>query len=105
MDFKKEQIGTLILLAGILLLTVVLINGCKEKSPSPASSTSDIEAVTSAAAETYEQMSCPVMGGKINKALYTEYKDKKVYFCCSGCVAKFKEDPEKYLAKLPQFSE
>ena len=105
MNCKMKQFGMLILLAGILFLTLVLITGCKEKSPSPASTTSDIDAVTSAAAETLEQTSCPVMGGKINKAIYTEYKDKKVYFCCSGCVAKFKEDPEKYLAKLPQFSE
>ena len=105
MNCKMKQFGMLILLAGILLLTVVLINGCKKKSQSPASKTSDIEAVTSAAAETLEQTSCPVMGGKINKAIYTEYKGKKVYFCCAGCVAKFKEDPEKYLAKLPQFSE
>ncbi|MHC4530730.1 MAG: YHS domain-containing protein [Planctomycetota bacterium] len=105
MSVKKEQIGTLILLAGILLLTVVLVTGCKEKSQSPASKTSDIEAVTSAVGETLEQTSCPIMGGKINKAIYTEYKDKKVYFCCSGCVAKFEDDPEKYVAKLPQFSE
>ena len=105
MNIKKKQIGTLVLLAGVLLLTLVLITGCKEKSQSPASTTSDIEAVTSAAAETLEQTSCPVMGGKINKAIYTEYKGKKVYFCCAGCAEKFKEDPEKYLAKLPQFSE
>jgi YHS domain-containing protein len=102
MNFKKEQIGTLLLLAGVLLLTVVLITGCKEKSPSPASSTPDIDAVTSAVAEKLEQTSCPVMGGKINKAIYTEYKGKKVYFCCAGCAEKFNEDPEKYIAKLPQ---
>ena len=105
MNFKKEQIGTLLLLAGILVLTVVLLTGCKEKSEKPASSVPDIEAVTSVAAETLEQTTCPVMGGKINKDIYTEYKGKKVYFCCAGCVDKFKEDPEKYLAKLPQFSE
>ena len=105
MDFKKEQIGTLILLAGIFLLTVVLITGCKEKSEKPASSVPDIEAVTSAVGEVIEQTSCPVMSGKINKDIYTEYKGKKVYFCCAGCVEKFKEDPEQYISKLPQFSE
>jgi len=43
------------------------------------------------------------MGGAINKELHTEYKGKKVYFCCAGCVKKFKANPEKYLDKLPQF--
>ena len=105
MNIKKKQIETLLLLAGVLLLTLFLVTGCKKKSQSPASSTSDIEAVASAVGETLEQTTCPVMGGKINKAIYTEYKGKKVYFCCAGCVTKFKEDPEKYLAKLPQFNE
>ena len=49
------------------------------------------------------QTTCPVMGGAIDKAIFTEYQGKKVYFCCRGCDQKFLEDPEKYLAKLPQF--
>ncbi len=53
---------------------------------------------------TVEQTTCPVMGGPINKEIFTEYKGKKVYFCCSGCDTKFNADPEKYLAKLPQFA-
>ncbi|MCK4998304.1 MAG: YHS domain-containing protein, partial [Anaerohalosphaera sp.] len=32
-------------------------------------------------------------------------KGKKVYFCCPGCDAEFKKDPEKYIGKLPQFKE
>jgi len=28
-----------------------------------------------------------------------------VYFCCPGCEEKFKAEPEKYIAKLPQFQE
>jgi YHS domain-containing protein len=52
-----------------------------------------------------EQTTCPVMGAAINKAFFTEYKGKKVYFCCPGCEEKFKESPEKYIAKLPQFQQ
>jgi YHS domain-containing protein len=44
------------------------------------------------------------MEGTINKELYTEYKGKKVYFCCLGCKEKFEKEPEKYLSKLPQFN-
>ncbi len=52
-----------------------------------------------------EQTVCPVMGGAINKDYYTVYKGKKVYFCCPGCKEKFEEEPEKYIAKLPQFKQ
>jgi len=54
--------------------------------------------------ESIEQTTCPVMGGAINKALFTEYQGKKVYFCCDGCKEKFEANPEQYVAKLPQFS-
>jgi Cu(I)/Ag(I) efflux system membrane fusion protein len=52
-----------------------------------------------------EQKLCPVMGFKINKDLFTVYKGKKVYFCCPGCKPEFEKNPQKYLAKLPQFRE
>jgi Cu(I)/Ag(I) efflux system membrane fusion protein len=52
-----------------------------------------------------EQKICPVMGGVINKEVFTEYKGKKVYFCCPGCIDMFKAAPEKYVGKLPQFRE
>ena len=44
------------------------------------------------------------MGGAIDKNIFVEYQGKKVYFCCKECVAKFQADPQKYLAKLPQFA-
>jgi len=56
------------------------------------------------ATQVAEQTTCPVMGGPINKAIFVEYKGKKVYFCCNGCPAAFQADPEKYVSKLPQFA-
>jgi Cu(I)/Ag(I) efflux system membrane fusion protein len=50
-----------------------------------------------------EQKTCPVMGGAIDKNVFTEYKGKKVYFCCPACKPEFEKNPEKYLHKLPQF--
>jgi len=46
----------------------------------------------------------PVMGGKVDNSTpyMVEYKNKKIGFCCSGCVEAFKADPEKYYAKLPE---
>ena len=50
--------------------------------------------------EAIAQQSCPVMGGKVNKNFYTDYKGKRVYFCCGGCPSAFKKDPETYIKKL-----
>ena len=47
-----------------------------------------------------EQATCPLMGGKINKDIYADHAGKRVYFCCAGCIAPFKKDPEKYIKKL-----
>ncbi len=46
------------------------------------------------------QTKCPVMGGKIDKKFYADYKGKRVYFCCSGCLEDFKKDPDKYIKKM-----
>ena len=83
------------LLAGAFLLT-----GCKKKSE-PAAPAETKEVASAEIAQTV----CPVMGGAIDKKSFTEYKGKKVYFCCAGCKEKFEKEPEKYLAKLPQFKD
>ena len=46
------------------------------------------------------QTTCPVMGGEINKKLYTDVKGCRIYVCCQGCIAKINEDPDKYIKKL-----
>lgn len=48
------------------------------------------------------QKTCPVMGGEINKDLYVDYKGKRIYVCCEGCLAKLKKDPEMYSKKLEE---
>ncbi len=48
------------------------------------------------------QTTCPVLGGNINKEVYTDYKGQRIYFCCQGCDAEFKKDPEKYLKKMKE---
>ena len=50
------------------------------------------------------QALCPVMGGKINKAIFTDYNGKRVYFCCPPCVKAFESDPEKYMKALEEMS-
>jgi YHS domain-containing protein len=92
----------LILLVAMSLMGLVISGGCK-KEPKPAVPPAEVNQAAASAAET-EQMMCPVMGGAIDKTVFVEYKGKKVYFCCSVCKGKFEADPEKYIAKLPQFA-
>jgi Cu(I)/Ag(I) efflux system membrane fusion protein len=50
--------------------------------------------------ELKNQTLCPVMGGKINKEVYTDHNGMRIYFCCAGCDGEFKSDPEKYLQQM-----
>jgi len=53
-----------------------------------------------AAAFAAPQTTCPVMGAKINKELYADYKGERVYFCCMACPPQFAKDPEKFIKKM-----
>jgi YHS domain-containing protein len=104
----------------VLVVAVVLGGGCKKKespaAPAKAPTTQDAQKqatktaeeakkTATATAASIEQTTCPVMeGNKIDKNVFVEYQGKKVYFCCADCKAKFEKEPEKYLAKLPQFA-
>ena len=54
------------------------------------------------AADPKPQTVCPVLGGNVDKNVYADYKGKRIYFCCTGCDAEFKKDPEKYMKKLQE---
>jgi YHS domain-containing protein len=116
MNAKIMKTGMMLLVTGILLVGLIMVDGCKKEEPSVtvtsaeqgheghghASMTDEpIEAVAAA----IEQTTCPIMDSPINKTLFVEYKGKKVYFCCPGCEDKFNAEPEKYVAKLPQFKQ
>ena len=115
MELKRKKLLSIMTIAGLFLMTSIILTGCEESEPeatSPASmemnhDMAEHEAVmaetTTQVASTSEQTLCPVMDAPINKALFVEHEGKKVYFCCAGCEKVFKENPEKYLAKLPQF--
>jgi YHS domain-containing protein len=115
-----KQFKVMFMVIGLLLVGLVMVNGCKkEESAAKKTSTEQmhehdesdghvhdehgnhIEAVAAA----IEQTTCPIMDSPINKALFVEYKGKKVYFCCPGCEEQFTAEPAKYVAKLPQFKQ
>jgi YHS domain-containing protein len=120
MNGRMIKLKTAILLASSLSVAVILLNSCKKSEPrtsrTPAEREQEVterathEHATAMAksegevvAAEVEQTICPVMENPINKQLFIEYKGKKVYFCCPECKPRFEADPEKYLAKLPQF--
>ena len=114
MNAKITQIGTMLIMTGIFLVGLIMLNGCKKEEPTPTETTMEhaghehasmAEGTVEAVAAEIEQKNCPVMGSAINKAIFVEYKGKKVYSCCPPCKDKFNAEPEKYIAKLPQFNQ
>ena len=106
------------MVVSLLLVGLIMVNGCKKEEPTPAETVTSqmqgheghdhaamMEESAGAVAAAIEQKNCPVMDSPINKALFVEYKGKKVYFCCPGCEEKFTAEPAKYVAKLPQFKQ
>jgi YHS domain-containing protein len=96
-----QKFNLIIMLAALSLVGLVVAGGCKKSEPEGPSGS--VPEVPKAAVVAGEQTICPVMGGAIDKNIFVEYKGKKVYFCCEDCKKKFEAEPEKYLAKLPQF--
>ena len=46
------------------------------------------------------QARCPVMGTPVNRKIYTDYRGKRIYFCCKDCIPKFLKNPDKYLKQM-----
>ncbi len=96
METRTKHLMTVWLSISVVLMGLVALQGCKT-----AESKNEAATIVKPAMQT----NCPVMEGMaIDKSVYTEYKGKKVYFCCAGCINPFKENPEKYVSKLPQFN-
>ena len=77
---KRNQLATALLTAA---LTLGFSIRAEEQQPEPK-----------------QQTTCPVMGGKINKAQYVDVQGKRIYVCCAGCIGKIKSDPDKYIKQL-----
>ncbi len=75
----------------------------KDMQKQAATTAEEANKTAAAATASIEQKNCPVTGDPIDPNVFVEYKGKKVYFCCSMCIAPFNKNPEKYLSKLPQF--
>lgn len=70
-----------------LALAVLLAAGCasgpREKPPLPAGA----------------NPTCPVMGDDVDSGIYTEYRGRKIFFCCENCRDEFDERPDYYFER------
>ncbi len=80
---------------------------CDAKAVKPACSGAGCETKAAeggkACCATKAQAICPVMDGNaIDRKIFVDHEGQRIYFCCKGCVAKFKADPAAYLKKLAE---
>jgi YHS domain-containing protein len=69
--------------------------GCKKAEP-------QAPAPSAAGQPEIAQKICPVMGNPIDPNIHTDYKGRRIYFCCTSCPKVFEKDPEKYIAKVDE---
>lgn len=70
------------------LLIILAVCGCRSYAQTDSKATSD-KAIT--------ELICPVTGEEADPDVSYAYQGKTYYFCCKGCVTKFKKDPAKYI--------
>jgi len=118
MKVKRKHLITIWSFVGVVLVGMTALQGCETSEPGSSGALAEARWETNEQrrkamimsetetelAQPVEQTTCPIMAMAIDKNVYTEYKGKKVYFCCAGCETPFLENPEKYLSKLPQFN-
>ena len=46
------------------------------------------------------QSHCPMMGGVIDREVFTDVDGKRIYFCCAACIEPFLEDAAALIAKM-----
>ncbi len=86
--------------------------GCGGSNPPPATPSTPTAPTTTPAAsgdvkapgeaKVGDKTTCPVSGEEFvvtENSPKMEHNGKTYYFCCSGCDAKFKKDPEQFLNK------
>jgi YHS domain-containing protein len=114
MSKKTIVLGSVVGVVSVVFVVLGLAAGCQKQKPAARAQAQPMEKMSmeehaamsqgAGKAVATEQTTCPVMGNPIDKNIFIEYQGKKVYFCCKGCPDIFKANPEKYVAKLPQFA-
>lgn len=99
-----------LLLVALLGVVALALAAADSKNDNPAKPAPDAEWLAKARAA-YPLTTCVVsgdkLGGDMGDAIDHVYKqegkpDRLVRFCCKDCIADFKKDPAKYLAKIDE---
>ncbi len=69
-------------------------------APAPDESPTHDPSAASASGGAPENAVCPVMGNAVDPAVFVDYKDRRIGFCCPGCDTLFLKNPEKYLKRV-----
>lgn len=101
---KKQLFATLVFVLFAFTMQAVFAQKAETKPVKEKAKTEKTKvAVKKTDAKKIWNEVCPVMGNKVNpKTPTAEYKGKTIGFCCPGCDAKFKKDPEKYMKNLSE---
>jgi YHS domain-containing protein len=95
---KRRRFMQFSKLVGAVALLGVFALGCNESS-TKASEPAKSESTSKVANDNPDPANCPVSGHAVDGKTFVELNGKKYEFCCGDCVATFKADPQKFLAK------
>ena len=92
---KIKSVSTIaIALLAVSVGTSYAGENCSSCKKAPKGETKEVAVAVKA------QTTCPVMGGAIDKKLFVDAEGKRIYLCCTGCIAPVTKNPKKYIAKL-----
>jgi len=98
---KKSMVVWYIVLAALLWSAMAM---AEEKTAGPEAGKKETEK-EKINRSGYPLKTCVVTGlelGSMGDSIIHQYEKREVRFCCAGCIPKFEEAPEKYLAKLDE---
>jgi len=91
----RTQVTQIMFSLAVALLATILLPACTEDQDKAISAVA-----TTQPSELKPQITCPIMGEKINREVFVDVAGYRFYACCKPCLAKIEADPDKALASL-----
>jgi YHS domain-containing protein len=93
------RVAQTLVAATVALMVVGLLGSACNKGTAPAPAAHKAPAQAGAQQATTQTI-CPVMKSPIDRELFVDFEGKRVYVCCSTCLAAVRKDPAKYVKQL-----
>lgn len=101
---NRKQAWLVPVVSGIALSLVV---GCRDRKPETDAPAAAVQPPVPTMAEAVQgpaepvpQTLCPVMGVEIDREVYTDYDEHRIYFCCPVCIERFLDNVDHYLEQM-----